>query len=89
MATPCHQILYGRSTEEAVLDTEQTLQKFARRAFRQPIEEHEIEHYVDFTEQRIELGDSIGEAIKLSMAAMLTSPRFLYLDEGNDEEIQD
>ena len=81
-----HQILYGRSTEEAVLDTEQTLQKFARRAFRQPIEEHEIEHYVDFTEQRIELGDSIGEAIKLSMAAMLTSPRFLYLDEGNDEE---
>jgi hypothetical protein len=80
-----HQMLFGAQTDASKVDIDKVLRRFATRAFRRPVTHDEVEHYSSFVRGRIEGGDTHANAIKLALAAMLTSPRFLYLDEGNDE----
>ncbi|MBP87397.1 MAG: hypothetical protein CMJ64_11855 [Planctomycetaceae bacterium] len=80
-----HRLLFGDETDASKIDIDQTVMKFATRAFRQPVSPAEVEHYAIFIRDRVSDGDSHAKAIKLGLAAILTSPRFLYLDEGNDE----
>ncbi|QDT59288.1 Planctomycete cytochrome C [Stieleria bergensis] len=80
-----HQLLYGTQTDASKLALQSVVQKFARRAFRRPVTVESVDHYVQFIQQRIAKGDSHAAALKLGLAAILTSPRFLYLDEGNEE----
>ena len=80
-----HRLIFGDETNAAKINIDQLVLRFASRAFRQPIQPVEVKHYADFIRERIETGDSPATAIKLGLAAVLTSPRFLYLDEGNDE----
>lgn len=80
-----HRLIFGEETDAAKVDIDQLVLRFASRAFRQPVEPDDVRHYADFIRERIEYGDSAAVAINLGLAAILTSPRFLYLDEGNDE----
>ncbi|MBL6705003.1 MAG: DUF1592 domain-containing protein [Planctomycetaceae bacterium] len=80
-----HQLLFGDETDAEKIDLDQVVRRFASRAFRQPVASDEVGHYVAFIQARIRDGEPSGRAIKQGMAAILTSPRFLYLDEGNDE----
>ena len=80
-----HRLIFGNETDAAKIDIDQVVLRFASRAFRQPVEPDDVRHYADFIRERVENGDSPTAAIKLGLAAILTSPRFLYLDEGNDE----
>ena len=80
-----HRLLFGDETDSTKIDIDQTVLRFASRSFRQPVEPAEVEHYTAFIRGRIQSGDTHAQAIKLGLAAILTSPRFLYLDEGNDE----
>lgn len=80
-----HQLLYGQETDASKLNLESVVQRFAYRAFRRPVTASSVSHYVRFIEQRIEAGDSHARALKLGLSAILTSPRFLYLDEGNED----
>jgi mono/diheme cytochrome c family protein len=81
-----HQVLFGRETDPSHIDVPATIRRFASRAFRRPVKADEVRHYVEFIGKRRKLGDSPERAIKLGLAAILTSPRFLYLDEGNEEQ---
>ena len=80
-----HQLLFGDQTDPEKINLEHVVRRFASRAFRQPVEPDEIGHYVEFVQARIRDGEPDGQAIKQGLAAILTSPRFLYLDEGNEE----
>ena len=80
-----HRLLFGSETNPKAIDIEETVSRFASRAFRRPVRSAEVAHYVGFIRDRIKDGESRTTALKLGMAAILTSPRFLYLDEGNDE----
>jgi hypothetical protein len=80
-----HRLLFGNVTDAAKIDIDQTVRRFASRAFRQPVKPNDIKHYTAFIRGRIRSGDTHSKAIKLGLAAILTSPRFLYLDEGNDD----
>ncbi|PHS10443.1 MAG: hypothetical protein COA78_11295 [Blastopirellula sp.] len=80
-----HQMLFGDQLQAHKVDLPETFRKFASRAFRQPVTQAEVQHYVDFAKHRIAQGDTSKRAIMLGLTAILTSPRFLYLDEGNDE----
>ncbi|MGI9473797.1 MAG: DUF1592 domain-containing protein [Rubripirellula sp.] len=80
-----HQVLFGDETDASKIDIEAAVHRFATRAFRRPISTRNIEHYVAFIQERISQGDDHAKAIKLGFAAILSSPRFLYLDEGNEE----
>ena len=80
-----HRMLFGDETDAAKVDVEQVVRRFAERAFRQPVAPVEVEHYVTFIRGRIRNGEAHATAFKFGLAAILTSPRFLYLDEGNEE----
>ena len=80
-----HQLLFGNQTDASKVDISQAVVKFATRAFRRPVSAEQVRHYASFIHNRISQGDSHEEAIKAGLSAILTSPRFLYLDEGNDE----
>ena len=81
-----HRVLFGDETDASRIDLDHTVQRFATRAFRRPVDSAEVAHYVQFIRNRISNGETPTRAITLGLAAILTSPRFLYLDEGNDEE---
>ncbi len=80
-----HQLLFGTEIDASKIDIDEVVSRFASRAFRRPVSSVEINHYGDFIRERIRDGHSHAAAIKLGFAAILTSPRFLFLDEGNDE----
>jgi hypothetical protein len=82
---PSHQLLFDKELDPLKVDIEQVITRFASRAFRRPLERSEVDHYIAFVRKRVEQGESLEASVKLGMAAILTSPRFLYLDEGNDE----
>ena len=80
-----HQLLFDRELDPRNVDLGQVILRFASRAFRRPLQPSEVDHYIAFVRKRMEQGESQEASIKLAMVAILTSPRFLYLDEGNDE----
>lgn len=80
-----HRSLVGDVTDPARVDLERTFRVFATKAFRRPVDPEEISHYVAFVKKRIQSGTPADEAIKLGLTAVLCSPRFLYLAEGNPE----
>lgn len=81
-----HRSIVGETTDAAQTNIPQVLTAFAGRAFRRPVEASEVQHYIDYVESRIVAGVSHEEAIKLGLSAILTSPRFLFLDEGDPEQ---
>ncbi len=81
-----HQLLYGNETEPSHLKIAETLLRFATRAFRRPVKLSEIQHYVDHVEEQVAKGRARDDAVKQGLAAILISPRFLFLDEGNDQK---
>ena len=81
-----HQIIFGEATSPAKVDIDRTLLEFGRRAFRRPQTQDDIQHYADFVRRQRESGKTLQAALKLGLAAMLSSPKFLYLDEGDEAE---
>jgi mono/diheme cytochrome c family protein len=65
----------GRSPREAAA---QTLGPLARRAFRRPLQEGELEPFVALTLKALERGMTYPRAIEVSVAALLVSPHFLF-----------
>ncbi len=65
---------------------EARLQTFLRQAFRGPVDAETVERYAQNAINRIQLGDTFSEAMKLTASAALASPRFLYLHDGGESE---
>ena len=66
------------------------LENFLRRAFRRPVSAAEVDQHVDiFRKRREQAGADYQDALKLSLAAALVSPNFLFRHElGGDEEAE-
>ena len=82
--TKSHQMIFGEETRPAKVDIDGTLLDFAKRAFRRPQIQEDVQHYADFVRQQRKSGKTPEAALKLGLAAMLSSPKFLYLDEGDE-----
>lgn len=80
-----HRNIIGKETNPSKVNIPQMMTAFAKKAFRRPVKRSEIQHYIDYALGRIKAGIDHEEAIKLGLSAILTSPRFLFLDEGNSE----
>jgi hypothetical protein len=78
-----HRLVVGEELDPTAVDIQKLLVNFATKAFRRPVTVAEVEHYERFVRQKIEANVPDEEAIKLGLAAILTSPRFLFLDEGD------
>jgi hypothetical protein len=59
--------------------------RFLPRAFRRSVTTAEVDPFVKLVEQELELGTKFEEAIRVGLAAVLTSPKFLYLFEPSGE----
>ena len=84
---------YGTKAQNVFLDGKNDLSevdlslafsRFARRAFRKPISQKDIEPYLEIEKNaRMKLGRNQEEAFFLALKAMLVSPDFLYIREEN------
>lgn len=60
------------------------LERFARRAFRRPVEAREVARYVGLFEQSLADGKDFDGAIAVALQAILVSPNFLFRVELDD-----
>jgi len=59
------------------------LNRFARRAWRRPVEKDELEDYLLSYRDEREAGEPMANAYRIAMQGVLTSRNFIYLVEGN------
>ncbi len=78
-----HRKIVGTETDAAKVDLEETLLTFAAKAFRRPVKREEIAHHIRFVHDRVAASVDSAEALKQGLTAVLSSPRFLFLDEGD------
>ena len=81
-----HQNAVGNELNAEDVDVSSMIQSFASKAFRRPVQLEEVVHYVDYIKEKISGGESAEEAIHKGLAAILTSPRFLFIDEGDPQK---
>ncbi|MFT5524989.1 MAG: hypothetical protein ACI9HK_002953, partial [Pirellulaceae bacterium] len=62
------------------------LEAMAKRAFRRPLKEGEIQTYMKIVEGELAAGAKFIDAIKSAMTAVLCSKSFLFLAEGDQNE---
>ena len=81
-----HRNIVGQETDPRSLNIANVLTAFASKAFRRPVTRSEVAHQIAFVRQQMSAGVSKAEALKQGLTAILTSPRFLFLDEGDPEK---
>ncbi len=60
----------------------QYLQRFAERAWRRPVQNHELEEYLKTYRSERTAGEKVAEAYRAALQGVLTSRNFIYLVEG-------
>lgn len=73
----------NRSPRDAARKTVET---FARRAFRRPVQAAEVDRYLTLFDKATARGDAYDPAIRLALQAVLISPNFLFLVEPEPEQ---
>ena len=68
-------------SRDARADLKRLMLRFARRAYRRPVEPADIARYVSFAQQTLDQSKSLAKALRTGYRALLCSPRFLYLHE--------
>jgi hypothetical protein len=78
--------LYPANPKAAdVVEIRGCLKNLARRAWRRPITDDEIEPYVQLTMRELAANEKFDSAYKAALVGILTSSRFYYLQEGSPE----
>ncbi len=67
-------------------DAERILRQFARRAFRRPVMEEDIQPILARVRQRLEAGYTFEQAVRVGLKAVLVSPQFLFFHEKSPQE---
>ena len=67
------------------LAARERLKPFLGRAFRRPADDAVFERYAGYVERQLDQGVEFTEAMKLVAAAVMASPKFLYLYDGAAE----
>jgi len=67
-------------------DAERILRQFARRAFRRPVLEEDIQPILARVRQRLEAGYTFEQAVRVGLKAVLVSPQFLFFREDAAQE---
>ena len=73
-------------------EVQSRLRPFLTRAFRRPVEEQTLDRYTKYVTGQIQRGTEFSQAMKMVAAAVISSPRFLYLYDSqttNDTKASD
>jgi hypothetical protein len=68
-------------SKDPAADAERILRPFVRRAFRRPVTDAEVRPFLSIVRARLEEKDSFEQALRVALAAVLSSPDFLFLEE--------
>ncbi len=68
-------------SQQPMTDAENILRTFARRAFRRPTTEDEIQLLLDRVRNSLDQGVSFERALRVGLRAVLVSPHFIFLRE--------
>lgn len=79
-------VLDPRDGREKGVVIRERLRKFLRKAFRGRVGTDVVERYAGFVERRLDRGGDYTEVMKSVAAAIISSPRFLYLYDGSGDE---
>ena len=71
-------------SEQPLVDAERVLREFARRAFRRPVADGEIQPFLSRIRTKLEEGQSFEQALRVGLKAVLVSPHFLFLRERSE-----
>ncbi|KLU02785.1 putative signal peptide and transmembrane protein [Rhodopirellula islandica] len=66
-------------------DAKTALSRFARKAWRRPIESSTIDRWMLLFDHVVKRGETPRAALQLALQAVLTSPHFLYISEADDD----
>ncbi|MEQ8787214.1 MAG: DUF1592 domain-containing protein [Pirellulaceae bacterium] len=78
----------GEDAEESLEYAREIFTRFMPRAFRRPVAPEEIEPIVGLVRDEQEHGATFRQAIRTGVAAVLTSPSFLYLYEPSGSDVR-
>ena len=73
-------------SENPLPDAERILRQFARRAFRRPVMDEDIQPILARVRQRLEAGYTFEQAVRVGLKAVLVSPQFLFFHEKGPQE---
>ena len=74
-----------RKTADDLDGAREIFSRFLPRAWRRPVAPSEIDPILSVIQTELENGETFHEAIRVGLAATLTSPKFLYLVESSAE----
>ena len=83
--TAAHQRIFfaGENATKDLAYAHEILSRFAKRAWRRPVEAGEVDRLVGLVENTQKLGDNFESAVKTGLLAVLCSKSFIYLVEGS------
>jgi hypothetical protein len=70
-------------------DAERLLRSFLARAYRRPVREAEVQDFLGLFKERYARGIGFGAAMMTTYTGVLSSPEFVYLDEGPNGRLND
>jgi hypothetical protein len=70
-------------------DAERLLRSFLARAYRRPVREAEVQDFLGLFKERYARGIGFGAAMMTTYTGVLSSPDFVYLDEGPNGRLND
>lgn len=79
---------YMPPESEGITEVRQGLGRLARRAFRRNVRPHELDGYVKIVEAELAAGEKFDDAVKAGMLAVLCSKSFLFITEGDAEQVR-
>lgn len=68
-------------SQDPLADAERILRAFARRAFRCTVTDDDLKPMLSLVQVRLAEKDTFEQAVRVGLTGILTSPRFLFLDE--------
>ncbi len=69
------------ASDNPLADARKILRQFARRAFRRPVREEEIESFLPLVQAKLDDKQSFEQAVRVGLLAVMVSPEFLFLRE--------
>jgi hypothetical protein len=69
------------TSKEPLVDAERLLRSFARRAFRRPVTDADIQPLLTLVKDKLAENRSFEQAMRVALSAVLVSPEFLFLRE--------
>lgn len=76
------------ATEENLESVRKGFETLARRAFRRPVTDEEMDNYVNIVKGELDAGEAFRDAVKTGMVAILCSKSFLFIAEGNESIVR-